>query len=296
MGLLTLVLATGAAYATWSVVSQTGPQVKVVQGEELIPVVVAAQRLLPGAVIGPDDVRMEPRPASDHELLLPSLEMAIGQTVGDLILPGESVRVERLTVGGAGLDIHEVVDPGARAMTVRVDRDIAVGGLLRPGHFVDVLVTISPESDALDANWVTDTVLQGVRVIAVGDEVTGSRTSKEVEVDTRRPRPPRTVFVTVEVSPSEAQALALASSRGKIHLTLRAAEDFEMITYERPLVTNALLGLPEQARQAQAQRLARKKETRSREAVTSQVLEIIRGGRTTVELVDEHGDRVVSGR
>lgn len=225
---------------------------------------VATVDLPSGTVIEAEDVTVDTRPAHTlGEYVFVSVDQVLGQKVGDAILSGESVRPERLMAGGARQKVEEVIDPGTRAMTLRAARDAAVGGLVGPGSFVDVIVTIRPDTESLAAEWVTKTILQGVRVIAVGDEV-GAPGDPEVEAEeearqTARER--REVFVTLEVEPEEAEQLALAAARGRIHLSLRAVGDLEARNLGEPLVANALVGLPPPVKKAQTRRLARKRAT-----------------------------------
>ena len=103
--------------------------------------------------------------------------------------------------------------PPLRAMTVTLDPSDGADQFVRPGDHVDILATDEPGSGPAEAR----TVLQNVRLLAVG-----AQTAPDAA-----PPPPTSgpAHVTVAVSPAQAQALVLAAARGKIHLTLRAADD-----------------------------------------------------------------------
>jgi len=291
-GIVTVALAAGASWATFQALSNPERMLPAEATLEMKEVVVAAKTLEPGDVVDEEDLAVAKRMIYTSDQHFDDPEIILGRTVGELILEGEPVLLPRLDIGGALVEVKDVIDPGARAMTVRATQDVSVGGLLRPGYFVDVLVTISPESDALDANWVTDTVLQGVRVLAVGDEIATSRsTAHDLPPQRRRwsermeqPRQ-RSGFVTLEVTPAEAEALALAVSRGRIHLTMRSDGDFDVLEPGKPLVTNALLGLPDKAYLEQQERMRRKqalaRRQRELELRRASAVEIIRGGETT---------------
>lgn len=293
-GLLSLIVASGTAYVAFGVVSRYEQQLSEVQQvREGMQVVLAASDLRPGTVIGPDDVRLGPAPAGvPMDRLFIASEGVIGQTMGDRTLAGEPIRHERLTLGGADLGVNEVIDFGSRAVTIRAAKAAAVGGLLRPGYFVDVIVTIRPESKELDAEWVTETILQGVRVIAVGDAVSSSPSLVEESDGVTQGRGSEN-YVTLEVEPAEAEEIALASTRGQLHLALRARDDFRMLDPGSPLVTNALLGLPDHVQEAQEQRLSRKRTvSRLVAAPDLESMEVIRGTRVSVEEFDQGGTRV----
>lgn len=299
-GTLAIVLASATAYTAWWVVSGYESKLAAVEQDAgNVQIVVAARDLRPGQVISREDVRMDKRPpGTSLDQMFFSVDTVLGQTVGDKVLVGEPVRFERLTIGGADLHLNEVIDPGSRAVTIRASHSAAVGGLLRPGYFVDVIVTIRPDTKDLAADWVTETILQGVRVIAVNnDVVTSVALEKESTEQTRVHE--RDVFVTLEVEPAEAEQVALASSRGQIELALRARDDFDQLQQDGPLITNALLGLPEPVVQAQERRLERKRSNAVRiapappaDATPTQSMDIIRGGQTTVEQFDADGNRI----
>ncbi len=296
-GTLSVLLASATAYTAWWVVSGYESRLNEVQQDAgNVMIVVAAKDLRPGQVIDHDDVRMDKRPpGTSLDQLFFSIDTVLGQTVGDKVLVGEPVRFERLTIGGADLHLNEVIDPGSRAVTIRASHASAVGGLLRPGYFVDVIVTIRPDTKDLAADWVTETILQGVRVIAVNDDVVTSVALEKESADQERAHE-RDVFVTLEVEPAEAEEVALAASRGQIELALRARDDFAQLGQDGPLITNALLGLPQPVVQAQERRLERKRSNAVRIApapvAPGQSMEIIRGGQTTIEQYDAEGHRI----
>lgn len=299
-GVLAVFTAAATAYAAWVVVSRYEQElVEARQGVEDHAVVVATRDLRAGTTIGPDDVRVETRPVSRADKgLFGSVDTVIGKTIGDRVLEGEVVRMERLVSGGAALRADEVIDVGTRAVSIRTTRASALGGLLQPGHLVDVIVTIRPENRALEADWVTETILQGVKVIAIGDSGASSRMAPQEADDEEgeRGRVAREFFVTLEVEPAEAEELALASARGEIHLSMRAADDFQMLEPGTPLVTNALVGLPAHVQEAQARRLTRKRQAVTTPAPaepTGTTTEVIRGGKVSVEQFNEQGEHIL---
>lgn len=303
---LSLAVASATAWVAWQVVHGYERRIEDMQTVEgTRPVVVAARDLRAGITLAADDLRVEERlAAQDAGRVFPDTDALVGQVVGDNILAGEAVRKERLVAGGATPRINEILDPGARAVTIRASRASAVGGLLEPGYYVDVIVTIRPDSDTLSADWVTETILQGVRVLAVGADVSRSPVEEEgdrrAEDDARaEAQPGRESWVTLEVEPEEAEQLALGAARGQLHLSLRARDDFEMLAPGKPLVTNALVGLPPPVQAAQEKRLERKRKLYRPPAPTSggpppvvHTTDVIRSGEVTTERYDDAGNRV----
>lgn len=98
--------------------------------------VVAARSLVPGARIGPADVRVVALDVPDagvRDHLFGATQQLIGASVLAPIPSGALVEASDV-VGRAG-------SPGTRELSVSVDRSRAVGGTLKPGEFVDVLST-----------------------------------------------------------------------------------------------------------------------------------------------------------
>jgi len=198
---------------------------------------------------------------------------------------------------GFQLRIDQVIDPVSRAVSIILTDEEAVAGLLRPGHYVDVLVTIARALPDGQTDWVTENVLQGVRVLAVDDEVATSRVGvherNERGEDEGRKRGARgAARVTLEVEPSEAKGLVHANQRGAIHLALRPDENLEIAEYGSPIVTSSLVGLPDNLESAQRSRLARKREITDRTSRAERTLDIvrIRGSRRTIETVADDGE------
>ena len=107
-----------------------------------------------------------------------------------------------------------MIDPGKRAMAIRVNDVSGVAGFVTPGDRVDVLLTRRLTNDEM----ITTTVLQDIVVRG---------TDQLADEDLDKPNVARTI--TAEVSPEEAQRLALAQQAGTLSLTLR-----NLATTEKP--------------------------------------------------------------
>jgi pilus assembly protein CpaB len=68
-------------------------------------------------------------------------------------------------------DLAEMVESGKRAITIPVDKALSMGGMLRPGHRVDILGTFSKAGGVVSKDRITVTLLQNVLVIATGSDV-----------------------------------------------------------------------------------------------------------------------------
>ncbi|MSQ00854.1 MAG: Flp pilus assembly protein CpaB [Myxococcales bacterium] len=219
--------------------------VEAMRPKETRDVVVASRDLLVGLPISEQDVvvvAVVPG-AVPEETTFSRIEDVIGRTPRERILTSEPIRDERIARPDAGIGLNAIVQPGKRAMTVAINTEDAVAGLLHPGNYVDIIVTISPEETSASTDkWVTDTILQSIRVLAVGGSLNdplGKPTAEKKGVTTadgrkvelkkkdgkdnaaRRLKP----SITLEVSPDEAEKLALAVAQGDIYVVLRSDID-----------------------------------------------------------------------
>lgn len=129
------------------------------------------------------------------------------------IIANEPILESRLAGEGAGLTIR--LEPGKRAMAVRVDEIIGVSGFIVPDDRVDVIVTTTPPGAANNNDArVAKIVLQNKRVLSV---------AQSTEQKDGKPQVARSI--TLEVSPDEAEKLSLAYQEGPIVLALRGLGD-----------------------------------------------------------------------
>ncbi len=232
--------------------------------KETLDVVVASRDLLVGLPISEQDVVVVPMvPGSvPEETTFSKLEDVIGRTPRERILTSEPIRDERIARPDAGIGLNAIVQPGKRAMTVATNTEDAVAGLLHPGNYVDIIVTIKPEETSVaSAKWVTDTILQSIRVLAVGGSLNdplGTTTAEKKVVNTadgkkvelkkkegkdnaaRRLKP----SITLEVTPDEAEKLALAVAQGDIYVVLRSDIDTMPYADSGVKTSNTLIAFP----------------------------------------------------
>jgi pilus assembly protein CpaB len=296
---LATLVAGATAIGTWQVTS--GYQRALEEAKrptDTITVVGAARDLTPGVVLAPADLQSLELPASqtDASLFLDASAL-VGEVTVDRILAGEPIRRERLTLGSPVPLPETMLDVGARAVTLKVSRAAGVGGYVVPGSYVDVIVTIRPDANALGANWVTETILQAVRVLAIGDAAVAEAAVAAKDAPTPNGRParamPRELLATLEVEPDEAEKLAMATNRGEIYLSLRSRDDFDLLAQDKPLVTNALVGIDARPSPAREQRLAVRKAARSVAPAAppppGTTSEVISGSKRTFQDFDAEG-------
>ena len=126
------------------------------------------------------------------------------------IARGEILVAERFAAHSRGSTLAALVAPNMRAVTVRVDDVIGVGGFLLPGNTVDVVAA----RRGRDQRAITETILTNIKVLAVDqDEKSEENTPQVVRA------------VTLEMTPKQAEKVVKARTEGTIQLTLRNPEE-----------------------------------------------------------------------
>ena len=140
-----------------------------------------------------------------------------GRVVRTPLVKGEVVLDSKLAKQGLGGGLSAVLPQGFRAMTLKVDEVIGVGGFVQPGDKVDVLLTFAKGSFRDDP--ITRIVLQNVPVLTVGSRVEGQNPKGKNLKRVKK------AVVTLILKPEEAERLALAMLEGKVVLALRNQGD-----------------------------------------------------------------------
>ena len=224
-GLLLLVtgflLAGGSVLVAHSYLKNAATRSGEAQAREISAIVVARSEIPFGAPIRFEMLRLQewPKEALPPEAFL-SLEEVVGgdqqepRRARRSIVPGEPLVRNKVSEFGEKVTIADAIDPGKRAMAIRVDDVSGVAGFVTPGDRVDVLLTRRVNND----DMITTTVLQDIVVRG---------TDQLADEDQDKPNVARTI--TAEVSPEQAQRLALAQQAGTLSLTLR-----NLATTDRP--------------------------------------------------------------
>lgn len=125
--------------------------------------------------------------------------------------PNEPVLSAKITQPGKMASLSAQLTPGKKAITIRVNDVLGVGGLIVPNDHVDLLWTMQPKGDTRTKEPFTELLLPNVRVLALDQRV------KENEGRSHVAR-----AITLEVSTRQAQIIALGAQTGQINLALRS--------------------------------------------------------------------------
>ena len=218
---LSLALGAGAIFFGREFMSDRASEANAAQPAAAIQmsrVMVAAARIEPGAVIEPAMVKSVDWPAN----ALPDGAMRDMSALGErayargLIVPGEPLMAEKISLDGPALTLAANITPGMRAVSIVVRNDTGVAGFVLPGDRVDVHEFVplknegsAPEDARMSADLIARTVLRHVTVLAV---------DQTFAHDLEGAMPSNTV--TLEVTPEDALLLGAASQRAALGLAL----------------------------------------------------------------------------
>lgn len=145
----------------------------------------------------------------------------VGSVVREPILAGEPIVGRKIVRAGDSGYMAAYLEPGMRAMAIRVTVETAAGGFILPGDRVDVLLTRETNLSNMGAGegerskFASSTVMQNIKVLAI-DQSTRAGDDEQAVVG---------ATATLEVGPRDAEALALAKSEGELSLVLRSYAD-----------------------------------------------------------------------
>lgn len=184
------------------------------------PVVVATRTLTAGKAITLDDLRVQSLPINPNGAFTEPAQLA--GRVPNAEIGAESPVLESQLSSG----LAERIEPGERALAVRVDEGNAVGNRLRPGNFVDVFFTLKRDGGSMGNGGEIDRtqarlLMSKVRVLAFGNATASGDSAGDPNGMVR------TAVLAVPVA--DVDRLTLAESAGRLIFALRNPKDAEVI-------------------------------------------------------------------
>lgn len=218
---------------------------KIVQMQESqVSVLIAKQDISPGTAINPSMVDIAVAPTSQvPPQTASSYEQLLNKEAAAPIAKGEPLMLSKLTssrrpVAKSVYSLAGTTPVGKRAITIPVDNISSVGGMIKPGDYVDVLCSISVPAELSetkkDKKQVILPLFQNVLVLAVGSEIAAeeedvSRYAQEDKAQ-KQTTPPKTI--TLALAPKEVNLIAFAQEQGKIQMVLRPQGDTQIETIQ----------------------------------------------------------------
>jgi pilus assembly protein CpaB len=194
-----------------------------------VQILVAAKPLAVGTELKLTDVKWQnwPKDATtgmivrkDNEKLEDAAKGQLRREVG----AGEPITPSSLVKGGRGNVLAAALQPGMRAVALKVKAESMVGGFISPDDRVDVIMTYEVKADELDnpeikqqvRKYATETILENVRVLAI---------DQQARKDDDKAKVGRTVTLEVDTAGAERLNLASTMAEGGLTLSLRSLGD-----------------------------------------------------------------------
>jgi len=214
--------------------------------KEVVPVastevLVAAKALPVGHEIRDGDFRWQAWP---EEALFPGAikrdgeespsDAISGKTLRSLSA-GQPVHKNVFTEEDRGAFLSANVEKGMRAVGIAVKSYTLADRLIRPGDYIDVLLTYrvrvntrnNPDAQSVVNRYATETIIENVQVLAIDkDDVKAVDEAEEDGGKSKKSKKTsKTATLTLEVNPKQAEALLLALEMGDIGIALRSIGD-----------------------------------------------------------------------
>lgn len=221
MIILLIAIGSGGVAAWISMTMTAAPPAPVIsQVDPTADILVAANALSPGAALGVTDMHWQSWPADrlvDGFVVRSNQPNAMNQYTGYLtrnpLAVGEPIRAESLLQSEGGF-MAVMLDPGLRAVAVRVSAESTAGGFILPNDRVDVLRTQSVQGPTGQTQMQSETILRNIRVLAI-DQTTDTRMDGSVLGKT----------ATLELQSAEVEIVVAAEASGLLSLSLRSYAD-----------------------------------------------------------------------
>lgn len=203
---LSLILGLGAAFMANNWLSA---RLNAAPDDNMKNVVVATLEIPFGQMVEPQHVTLVRMPKGTvPDDAFDATDKVVGKIATFAMLRGDIVRGARLAEHLGGSTLASLIATDKRAISVRVDDVVGVGGFLLPGNRVDVLVAKKLEGGGNNAQ--SETILEDLRVLAVDQTASTDKTQPVV-----------VRAVTLEMTPEETEILVKAQTEGKLQLALR---------------------------------------------------------------------------
>ena len=211
------IAAAGGAFVLATSPKAPAPAPEVVQAPVEAPtedVLVAAKDMPLGSLVADGDMAWQawPKNAVPAGMIrkaesADAMEALKGSIVRAAVSAGEPIRRDRLIKGNSLMSA--ILPAGMRAVAINTDSQgsTSAGSFVLPGDHVDVVRTFSQESrNGSSSNFISETILQNVLVLAIGQNVQEKNGQPFVAGST----------ATLQLDPVQAEAVILAQRTGPI--------------------------------------------------------------------------------
>ena len=193
--------------------------------EPAYQILVAAENLPAGSLVRAGQLRWREWPEEEKdsanfvELGSMGIDEFTGAVVRQGLRAGEPITPGRLVRPGERGFLAAVLNPNMRAISVPINAITGIAGFVFPGDRVDLILTheiLRPEDPVMPTRRASETVLTGVRVLAIDQTASDQQEKPNVGQ-----------IATLELLPKEAELVILLVKLGQLSLSLRSLADDE---------------------------------------------------------------------
>lgn len=178
-------------------------KVKSIENQDKVRVITAVSNIEANTVIKNSQIKELSVPQSSAVPgAIVDKEKVVGKVVKEPIYKGEQILQMNLMKGEKEEGLSAVLPEGFRAVTIKTDMVTGVGGHIKDGDYVDVLVFVNPPYSTEKVK----TVFQNVKVL---------------DADYKEKQSSENRFITLCMNPNDAEKLFLVEEISKIKLSLR---------------------------------------------------------------------------
>jgi pilus assembly protein CpaB len=190
---------------------------------QMAEVLVASKDIDVGHTIASGDLKWQkwPKDALADQFIVQevspdALEGMTGAVARTVVFAGEPATSAKLIRADSANFMAATLTPGMRAVSVVISEETGAGGFILPNDHVDIVVTPRQGEVAQLSAASSRTLLQDIRVLAVGQRFRDSSGASDQDGSIVQAR-----TATLEVSPQEAEMLQQAAAAGTLSLSLR---------------------------------------------------------------------------
>ena len=190
------------------VASQELPVGTLLRDEDLTRLEVESDAMVSGAIVVPDDAAGFP---------------LRGYLVRETLAAGTPVTWAAVVGPDQSGFLAAVLEPGKRAVTIRVGPATGHAGLVDPGDRVDVILSAELAFDGGDRSVFATTIVEDARVLAIDRRIgSGAGPPPEGEEAKAGPERAEVTTATLEVTPTQGERLVLGEREGALSLAVRS--------------------------------------------------------------------------
>lgn len=171
-----------------------------------------------------------------------TMASVVGVMSREPVTAGEQITPRLLVTAGKTTGFASLIPSDKRALTISVNEVTGVAGFIKPGDYVDMIMTFDRQDVGSHTSQV---MLQNLQVLAINREIeTGSLPGEAPAKDKdAKENGAKSLTVTLAVADDQAAEVTLAEEKGKIRLALRPTQPTDGVVVTTPQTPQGIVGM-----------------------------------------------------